>query len=682
KSIPTRYSSFTDYGPGTGKGIFYYAKVTNDTLTMGYDSLVILDGSTKEVTFVEDATDCYGKYNNENIPRYLDRLAEQAVNNLESLCHKNMDLETYETSPAFNGSQIEIPADTKNGDYPTTMIDGPVYSKVMFYLGGEKVINGGIGQTSEKKPDGDGVMIEPAYSCNDPVIVKTPVVSPVSLYKHGESESAPNVDNIIYSSGGAVAANAETTQLISNPEPGHTQFRLDGDYWFEFDPREHMKTQGYVRIDRDGGIFDNAWEDDDIKFDKYVKAKYVHFPFDVYIYVEDPATGKEIAYYEPYVTNDEDDDQYWIKIYSDSSESGVDLSNNIQDTHFYIPPWAQEGTGKIRYRVDAVNVASGDEASADGWNNIGDGAIAYKDYYIATYDIPVQLSGWIYDFEIVGTNTKDTRDLAGITSVWEGVKQSLASLVQEKKSGILNRLGDDKRYLNLDITGNNWTGKSTYVRQDKADNTGKRLVTNAWPRYNTIVMDMSKDGAIADATKSINGTPPKGTEFTFTLKTMSNLWDKNNYIDITPTFRWYSDDGSQALDQENGLHVFYNDSSKGSKKVLVEYGMDNNQSLDRIKVDPNSGKIYDGNNNGFQEAFGTDNLAKTVSLADVMFNDTYDISDIKDTMIFESLNNDHNEYVKHGRKSGVISYGNDYRQILDRSVYSYSLSKIYLTPQQ
>lgn len=376
------------------------------------------------------------------------------------------------------------------------------------------------------------------FEIYEPLFVHTPVISPVSIRDengdpipgggHDSTELAPGVENM----------------------SAWYELRLDTDYIMHWDSLIHREILGYG----DSG-------EDPSKYDKYTQDKWMKFPFEV-LY--------DGVFYEL------QDDNYteWIRIRKpDDWTDPVD--NHWVNTPIYIPSYAREmgedgNEGSIFYKVEAINV-DGDlaehyeeqEAEGNLWFNLviaPDGA-----KYVATYEIPIQLSGWIYDFTITGANNGAV--YAGEASF--GTNEiAFAKNKTEKKVGNKNRFGEDAlRYL-LD---------------------GK--LTSGWPKINTITLT---DGKSKQFTKQ--GAIWKGQTFSFEVKTIANLWSDNGNMDrmeIIPTFTYVDNSGNKVKSDQ--LKVFYN--NPDGSGTYIEYGttrdtISSNWSASTIGSKMNEGAYY------------------------------------------------------------------------------------------
>ncbi len=344
------------------------------------------------------------------------------------------------------------------------------------------------------------------YEKYEPLFVHTPVISPVTI-KDDEGNTIP--DN-----------GKGHTELISEDEDAWYQLRLDTDYIMHWDSMTHREILGYG----DSG--------DPSKYDKYTQDKWMKFPF-------------EVLYNGTFYELESDGYTDWIQIKRPSSWTDTE-NNHWLDTPIYIPSYASELTEDkyIYYKVEAINV-DGDLAEhyreeQEKGNTSFDLVIADDGAkYVATYKIPVQLSGWLYDFTITGTTNADiyTGDTEGSSTI------AFSNTKTEKKSGIYNRIGGTAlRYL-VDGTLN-----------------------NSWNELYTVPLTNGKSEVLGG-----EGAVWKGQTVSFSLKTMSNMWDDNgnkDRIEIIPTFT-YVDNSGNVLDSSE-IKVLY-DNPDGSG-TYIEYG--------------------------------------------------------------------------------------------------------------
>lgn len=282
--------------------------------------------------------------------------------------------------------------------------------------------------------------------------------------------------------------NTETeTQLVPskvNSDYVDYQLILEHTYSFKFDMGMHLNLQGYGSND----------------FSKYVKKAEVSFPFDVAI-VENE-TGTDMYTY--YKANE------WIEV------------NYREETFFYIPPYALETDyAEIYYRVWAYNseeIESEQESANLESNN-----------YVAYYKTAVQLSGIIYNFQVVGIQDERLTD-AHMNDIYKPHEGRLSVFPycpykEERKWGNLNRVGTPWLRYTLDST-----------------------ITNAWnPRY--LLPFSNYKGKEAGQLSYPSVTMSTGTRFAFSVETIANLWDDGiDSIEITPTFRYVDKNGNVDTD--------------------------------------------------------------------------------------------------------------------------------------
>ena len=353
--------------------------------------------------------------------------------------------------------------------------------------------------------------IRDGYEQNEPVFVHTPVISPVAIHDE-DGNDIPN--------GGR-----GSTELVDENPAVSYQLRLDTSYIMHWESMTHRSIPGY------GDSGENP-----SRYDRYTKDKWMKYPF-------------EVLYEGKFYELQPDGYTEWIKIRKPPVWTQTH-DNHWIDTPIYIPSYAREvgetgNTAKILFKVEAINV-DGDLAQhyAEEERN---GNLTYQlvpaddgAMYVATYDIDIQLSGWIYDFTITGTNNG---------SVYEGRSEvgsndlSFVSSKSEKKAGIKNRLGEGViRYL---LDGHN---------------------TTIWDEKNTITLT---DGKSKQFTKQ--GALWRGQTFSFEVKTMGNLYSDDgneDRIEIIPTFT-YVDNSGNKVDSEH-LKVFYNNPDGSGR--FIEYG--------------------------------------------------------------------------------------------------------------
>ena len=496
---------------------------------------------------------------------------------------------------------VTIPTATRNGAYSTTL--NSTY----------KSLKPALDRTKSFSSSGDSCILS-GYEDNEPIIVHTPVISPVRIITGNVS--------------------ADDTQLVDKDgNSGDEWDELDEKYWlkldsvytFQFLPYRWLQDMFHYSDDEMIQAFGAGVKDlkgysegaATTKFDKYVKWKRVKFPFDVCIngvYYEvgesgsytDETTGKTYTYL------DTDNMQYYTKwIYlPTSSATTID---------FYIPSWADESTTtfadsegyyEIKYEVAAYNVIdqfdiNNEEKKEEienawGSDNEVEGAYSEDDSkYVATYTIAANVSGWIYDFQIVGTTNssiydKETKEEN--EGRYYNQKYSFALNKEEKKAGTYNRLGTKEVRYALD-----------------------GVTTTSWDIRNTITLSKGRSQDYSDM-----GGIWRGQYFTFSLKTIANLYDANDYIEMTPNFRFVDSDGNayrnDDADEDNDVQYYY---SLSTGENFYQFGTSDGEFLKfdtYLGDDMFDGAFYDGRT----ESHGNDDLLySAMSYYSTMENPTY-----------------------------------------------------------
>ncbi len=622
-----------DYHVGNGKdkksidanGNVYdsYAQYTTGKFIISYggNQKVFMPGSSGWVNFNGSNYDCYSIFS-EGQASAIPYLSQYYPKNMFlSANGGGVDVNTFETSPAFGKAQTQIPSNQSNGTYPTTV--NAKYTPAQTQDG---ILLSAKGDTSFTSGN-----IKASYRMNEPVTVHTPVISPVDIFRdNGQdiSNTSPKQssaeNDALFS--GEVNKVVPTQLVTGKADKTLPQMRLDETYWFKFSTRQHLKHMGYLDANTHSNAWDNLGETDS-KYDKYVKAKYVHFPVDVILYIKNTPT------YIKHVS-DENEPGYWTVL----------EQSDWENVKFYIPVWAKEGVhnsgeDQILYKVESKNVISQDNSGQGAGdhskdknarkkelNDHGNGdSTPDKELYVATYEIPIQISGWIYDFQIVGLNDSKTYNTDSDDDSYANSWYALASDGKEKKTGTYNRLGGDTRYTNI------WS----YVRQTKD---GK--VINPWDTKNTITV-----GSGSSDKYDKMGEQRKGTRFAFSVRTISNLWNDNDSITITPTFRYIDDNGKSS----KNVYVYYHDESGEYKQLYVPYG----STADKALVN----KVSLGDK-GFTDSYYDSDLKQTASVPKATYNSTGDVTGFTNT------------------KSGSTS---DKNALLQKKVDSYTLSNITLS---
>ncbi len=307
-------------------------------------------------------------------------------------------------------------------------------------------------------------------------------------------------------------------------------------------------------------------------------------------YDVNPATGKEDLQHPLLVGVEQIGDTYHCSfscINTENENTGsyyrnITSTNHWRKTPFYIPSYAKEifGSNKnsIYCRVEAYNVndAFGKQHSEEyeeqhnkqyTYDYYDDGAM-----YVATYKIDCQLSGWIYDFTVTGTSDLSSfMANKSLTDTIESAKMAFCKYKWDKKLGVLNRLG------------------TPYLRYRRDGST-----ITPYPYENTLVLTKGKSNQWTQM-----GSLPKGTQFSYSFKTIANLNNNNDSVHIKPSFRYINENGKK-YDMDEIL-VYYNAKNEnpfknnnisgvspnklGEKDVYVQYGSDkDNANAQYVKL--------------------------------------------------------------------------------------------------
>lgn len=453
---------------------------------------------------------------------------------------------------------VTIPVSTQNLDFPTgikvtyreiqnSSVTQDYVAGKNFFASGDSIYdhvpNSGLGSEHNGGDPDDGY----------PIRVHTPVVAPIKIVFNDLTDAIEN------------------TQLVTSAVNLNANFQLlvDRQYYLEWDNSSWF-SQIYGTVEG----YENV-------FDRYVSKKMMRFPFTVVyngVCYETLNTGYTpwILVQEPFST-----EMNWNVGLTDDDIKQYKSVNHWQMTPFYIPSFANDigwaGTEKyVEVAVYARNFNSSDLANGDvSVDVIRENS--EKTQYIATSKRQVQLSGWIYDFSVVGTtnsamytgNNLDSKDIFSKNAPF-----SFAKIRSELKVGTKNRLGTP----NIRALADGMYFPSPLDLKQQI------------PLRNGASLAFSNLGEVW-----------LGQPFAFTLKTMGSLNGKNDSIHIEPSFRYITENG-EVLDSKNGEMKMY---------VVT----DNGKTMDIREFDPTDTSLYRPNaislNDGmFEESFydGTDSF--------------------------------------------------------------------------
>ncbi len=435
------------------------------------------------------------------------------------------------------------------------------------------------------------------FEVNEPVNVHTPVISPTKILDENGNDIP----------GGGHG----TTQFVDENGGVDYQLRLDNDYIIHWLAYLHRDIQGYGWSDEPSPHND---DDPAAQFDKYVQDKWMKFPFEVFY---------DGVFYE---LNGNYTDWIQIKRPDDWHQA---TDNHWRDTPIYIPSYAREmgevgNEGSIMFKVEAINV-DGDMAAhfaeMEPTANVTYNYVLADDgaMYVATYEIPVQLSGYIYNFTITGTNNGQVYAGEGMTGSNE---ISFVMSKTEKKAGTKNRIGHPALRYVLDGS----------------------LCPLPWSTKNTITLTDAKSPQFTK-----QGAAWKGQTFSFRISTLANLWDVDNgdRLEIEPTFTYYDSAGNKR--DMSQIKVYYTNPYGAGE--FIEYGSN------RDTLSTNWATTYIGSKMN-EGAYYTEHMTDTISGGSA-------------------------RKYHFGNWDGFTAqnYGISKEVLLNRRVTSYCLSHITLNPQ-
>ena len=406
---------------------------------------------------------------------------------------------------------VTIPDETQNGKYPTTLTG--TYERI--------VASDGV-TADTVKTNQDAILAK--FKNNEPVVVHTPVISPIKI-TDAEAKTQLQKESVIPANG------------PDGDTPAY-KLLLDGTYTVEFQPKQWFSAE-FGKDSQMKGYENGQWmiggenaDSDDTadRYDKYVNDKKIRFPFPVQAQSED----NEMVYYP---------------LKDDGYTNWISFPNNT--IKFYVPTWVQENTTKwngntadlydIQVRVEAINAVDNDQRTEDTYNT-------QLNNHVATYHVYANISGRIYGFQIVGTNDKDMFDKYSDQTSNDTI-YSFTINKEEKKAGSLNRFGDP--FVRYTLDGQFYNGGGT-----------------AWNSQDTLPLRQG-----SSHTYSGMGALWKGSTFAYSFKTIANLSENGtngakDEVDITPTYRFVTLD-------KNGQLITYQQSDSGSSKLLLYYSDSN-----------------------------------------------------------------------------------------------------------
>lgn len=523
----------------TAADSYYTAQIQNNaSISIGTKSDTL---KIKGVTYCSESN---GLVKKGNIPDDTDTSAPDKLTTYGKGTPKNprVDKNTAE-------QVIPIPVDIENNYYGTRI--SATYRRIA-YTGGSHsnsvTITVDDGERGDKNYEEAILVLDPSavndvddrmsvFRNNEPVLVHSPVIAPIEI-KKDSTGATQSIKEVPYAAQ-LLLDKTYTVDFVWDPVYGE-----GSDYYFK---------KGY-------------YEDKDEGYTKYVKSKFVRFPFPVMTCAGKDTSDTEMTYY-PLKTTEISKDGSQIVRFTD----WIELKETAWERFdIYIPTWAQTGyydetSGADRSIPDRFDASIQVEVYANNstetrnkreykWNRNADvqkliemGVIDVTDIttYAATFSYPVQISGWVYGFELVATNDQTTYGDAD-----EDMMDNRYSFVTNRtdmKVGGRNRIGEqDVRY--------------TYGED----------VTTGWPWTYTLPITTGKSTLY-----KTRGTMRLGTEFSFLMKSIlgENPDLEDTYVEITPSFRYITEDGSvYDSDQIEVYYDYINDK-------YLQYGSDKDTEI-------------------------------------------------------------------------------------------------------
>lgn len=435
----------------------------------------------------------------------------------------NGNYNTYMTNVYQRFAPLDNVTRTVKKEKDDAIFEGFVSDYLQNIFEGNTAVSGITGQIPDLTGDFYSIFkklenkVEPyrLWHDDEPVRIHTPVISPVT---------------IVDENGNKLDKDDMETQLVKENEFVDYQLRLDEEYTFKFNPAIHRNLPGY------------GYSEDPSKYDKYVKEKQAKFPFDV----EVNGVYYEASHYNP-------DTGYY---YTD----WITVDNNEQE--FYIPSWATEQDYcEILYRVLSINYIDTDGINhiletEEAANITFDTATGDNSKYVATYKIALQLSGHIYNFQIVGLNDRSSfgkKNSVNSSYSCDSTQMTVFPLSPdklEKRTGVLNRIGGVLQRYNID-----------------------NEATVDWPVQNTLPLRLG-----SSPTYKYMGNMKKGTTIYYTIDTIANLYDEaGDRLQIIPRYRYVAPDGT--VKEADEIDIYYIDAAKNLKKL------ENDTQMRKVSLD-------------------------------------------------------------------------------------------------
>ena len=462
-----------------------------------------------------------------------------------------------------------------------------------------------------------------SYPDNEPVIVHSPVIAPISFDdSSGHTQlvkqwGSPDKNSGLY-----------LPQLIL--DQWYTMYWDWVDYFESAigtpDPRQPGKTMGEeynVGYNNPQGFTEHVVKKE-IRFPFEVKVNGVYYKLccdeDGY-----PASGDD-ACYTPWMTvwekdggGDPEKFEFYLPSWSREGVYGAGASYSYdartddliesKSSYDYIGHQIEArayadnydaGVAGLMEEADPANAVSQDRYnhkgdSANGFQDIiGEGQSSFSNklggyqYYVAKYSVPCEVSGQIYGLSVNAVNDERsfTDNYSGRdTGVYNFVTESALGkypsrypssradnrYVAEKRNNLFNRLSfftakdlkatTQKLSERSSVTGYSDTSYNSLINTARYMIDG--LVTRNWPLVDTLALMEGKSAAHEGM-----GYLVPGSTFSFKIKTLANLSDPDDYLDIKPYYRFVQKDGTVIPSED--LVIYYDDNGKKFVKMGSE----------------------------------------------------------------------------------------------------------------
>lgn len=198
-----------------------------------------------------------------------------------------------------------------------------------------------------------------------------------------------------------------------------------------------------------------------------------------------------------------------------AANTWIEVPLSYEHMKIYTPIWVDEGDYEVEFRCISINAPY--DTSYEHNANLS------LENYVAYEKLPVRVIGRLYDFKI-----SDIEDYPN----WESIFRKDSTTLEHTET-----------YFN--VGKKNQNGKSVEGRENL---------------YNLAV--------VGHPTKADVGMLPTGYKFKFELTSIGNLFNTYDCLNITPTFWYVSEDGTQRQQ----VDLYYSENINGKTKHFVKVG--------------------------------------------------------------------------------------------------------------